>query len=73
MVALRNRIRNVANASVALVDDDALEKFNKRVQLIEVERGVKFEECVATEHAERERAIERFDDRPELRLRRYWD
>lgn len=69
VAALRNRILNVAHRSVDSVNDEALEKYNKRVRLIEVTKGVKFEECATYEVSERVKAFERFDSAPELRLR----
>ena len=65
VAALTNRLRELAAHSV---NEDVLEKYNKRVRLIEVEKGVQFGESIASEMIERSKAIKRFDN-PELRLR----
>ena len=63
---LRNRVVEVASCSV---NGENHEKYNRRIRLIEVEKGVKFKKCVDNERSEHVKALERFDN-PELRLRR---
>ena len=63
---LRNRVVEVVPPSV---NEETLEKYNRRVRRIEVEKGVEFGKYIAHERAEHVKALERFDN-PVLRLRR---
>ena len=57
MAALTNRLRELAAYSV---NEDVLEKYNKRVRLLEVEKGVKFGKSIESETIERDEGLEEF-------------